>query len=142
MKTSQLHQNIIITILLQTIGKATTTIAEKKESDLLTLLKDILSFAVESIKNESFVYRNLEPSQAEAEIKMLDNMYKLLSTVFNMLFSQLDTNEIEPIKMEYDKLIALMEDIRESLELFCDIEFMESLKAVSNGDYSDFIRVA
>jgi len=142
MKTSQLHQNIIITILLQTIGKATTTIAEKKESDLLTLLKDILSFAVESIKNESFVYRNLEPSQAEAEIKMLDNMYKMLSTVFNMLFSQLDTNEIEPIKMEYDKLIALMEDIRESLELFCDIEFMESLKAVSNGDYSDFIRVA
>ncbi len=140
-ETTKLQQNIIITILLQTIGKTSTTIAETKETELLKLLKDILIVANTSIK-EKVVYRNLTPTEAENEIEILDNMYKLLSTIFDMLFSRLTKKQSLVIKPEYNKLIDIMEDVREGLELYTDVEFMETMKAVSKGDYSDFIRVA
>ena len=141
-KTVNLQQNIIITILLQTIGKTSTTIAETKENELLKLLKDILIFATTSIKKQGTVYRDLTPKEAENEIEMLDNMYKLLSTIFEMFFSQLNENQLSIIKPEYNNLIDLMENVREGLELYTDIELMEIMDDISKGDLSDFVKVA
>ena len=141
-ETAKLQQNIIITILLQTIGKTTTTIAETKENELLKLLKDILIVANTSIKEQSTVYRDLTPKEANKEIEMLDNMYKLLSTIFEMLFSQLNENQLLTIKPEYNKLIDLMENIREGLELYTDLEFMQIMDDIAKGDLSDFVKVA
>ena len=138
----KLQQNKIIIILLQTVGKTATTIAETKEMELLKRLKDILIFANTSIKKQSAVYRDLTPKEANSEIKMLDNMYKLLSTIFNMLFSQLNKNQLSIIKPEYNKLIDLMENVREGLELHTDMEFVQIMDDISRGDLSDFIRVA
>ena len=142
MKPLKLQQNIIITILLQTIGKATTTIAETRESELLKLLRDILKFANTSIDELGVIYKDLTKEDAGNEIEKLDNIYKLFSTVFGLIFKELDENQMNFIKPEYDKLINQMENIREGLELHTDMEFVQIMDDISKGDYSDFVKVA
>ncbi len=142
MKTLKIKQNLIMVILLQTIGKATTTIAVTKENELLSLLKNILISANTSIDEAGTIYKDLSAKEAEQEIETLDNMYKLLSGVFNMLFNELLPEQSQIIKPEYKKLIDNMEDIREGLELYMDKEFMQAIREVKNNDLSNFVKIA
>lgn len=142
MKPTSIQQNTIITILLQTIGRASTTIAETKENELLKVLKDILSNASISILETGSLYSDLTPKQAENEIKMLDNMYNSLSNIFDMFFSTLEPTQKDFIKPEYDNLIDSMEELREGLELHTDLEFIEIMDNIAKGNLSDFVRVA
>ncbi len=135
------NKNILMFVLLQTLGKTSTAIATQ-EKDILNILKDALIFANKQFEKEEFFYSDLTSDEAEQEIKNLDGLYIGLHTTMHMLFNLITDKESNEIKKEYHKLIDNMEDLREGLELFTDMELMQSFKQAANGDYSNFIAVA
>ena len=142
MEKLQLQQNAIMIILFQTLAKTSNAIALKQDNELLTLLKEVLDFASTELEKDQVFYSDLSPTEAEQEIKILDSLYFALSTVFKLLFELLGDQESKDIKKEYRRLLDNMEDLREGLELYMDIEAMQRLDEIAKGDYSNFMRVA
>ncbi len=137
----QKKQNILMFVLLQTMGKASTAIATQ-DNNILDLLKDALNYANEQFEKDEIYYSDLTPEEAEQEIKTLDGLYSGLYTAIHMLFNLVTETESNKIKKEYHRLIDNMEDLREGLELYMDKEVMQALDEISRGDYSNFISAA
>ena len=137
-----LKRNIITTILLQTLSKTSKILAESKEDELISLLKNTFVFANETIENAGAIYKDLSIKEAENEIETLDSLYFMLDKAKNMLFTVLTENEKETIQPEYSRLINNMENIREGLELYLNEDFIQSIDEISKGEYSNFVRIA
>ena len=139
MENQEIKQNIIITILLQTINNFAEVNLIKKQTDIIVILKDTLNNVNSLFENDTVFYEDLTPEQANQEINKLDELYKILSGLFNLLVSIDNQKEI---KTEYNLLIDNLENLREGIELYQDEDFINAVESTSKGDYSDFIRVA
>ena len=142
METLQLSRHLIFAIIFQSVDKFTHSIVNHNQTDIIELLKNTLQNLNNSIKNAGIIYSNLTPEQAEKEISILDNLYKILSGIFNIIFSELKPEEYNIVRPEYDILLVHLEEMREGLELFCNEEFMQTIKEVKSGNLSNFIKVA
>ncbi len=134
----KLRNNIIITILFQTLGKTSTAIATKKEDDLLSFLIKILNLANTELEKDQTIYSDLTPKEADNEIKKLDALYTVFNMLFNMLFKELSEETSIKIKNEYNRLIDNMEDLREGLELYMNEDVIQALDEIYRGNYQNY----
>ncbi len=139
LKKKNIQQNLIITVLLQTLGKTSTAVVTKKGDDLLQFLNEVLRFANTELEKDEIYYSDLTPEEAEHEIKILDGLYNGLDAATSILVEMLTDEEVNQFRAEYNRLINNMEDLREALEIFADEEAMQTLREVAKGDFSNFV---
>ena len=133
-------KNIVFSILLQAITKTSNAIETIDENSIVNVIKDVFAFVNNYIENYE-IRKDISPEDAENEIQMLDKLYTMYSTLFKIIITQIDKSEVEKLRPEYNRLIDNFEDFRDSLELFTDVESMQLLKEISEGDYSNFINL-
>jgi len=137
-----MKKNIIISVLLQLLSKTSKSLIKSDDKKLLTVLFKLLIKVNEIIESNFVMYKDLQPTDAKTEIKIIDDIYTALDSMFDLLFLELEANEKDFFLNEYNRLIDNLENIREGLELYLDIDLMNTINQITKKDYSDFIKVA
>ncbi len=137
------QKNIIITLLLQTIGKLSTESAQEFE-----LEKQLLHFrtAVQELNNAAettpTVNPDITPEDAKHELFQVDQLYTMFDGFFGLLFEGLTKAQKAYIYPDYSRLIDNLEDLREALQLHANPEYRETMRKIAAKDYTDFVNVA
>jgi len=134
-KKTSLKQDIIITLLLQGINNISKTIAQKDEKDNFQVLKITLNKINEKLEGNYNLVNNLKPEEFKIKLDSLDNMVKLLQTGFNLLIKNLNDENKKSLKKEYKRLLNNLNDFRDDLETFNDVELWNEIKKINNGTY-------
>jgi len=135
-------KKIIMTILFQILGETTKLLMRSDKNKLLHAIKSVLEKANDTIENGGIMYRDLPPEVAEKEIRTLDNIYSALDKIFDLILDDMEQSQKDIILSDYNRLVDNLENIREGLELYTNIEAMQAISEIARGDYSNFIRVA
>ena len=135
-------KNILISALFQMIEKTSHSLAVAEQDNVLIFLRDSFALVNKTIENAGIIYSDLQPNEAQKEITTLDNLYFALDKIIDVLITELDESEKQIILPEYNQFIDNIENIREGLELYTNPELMKTLKDVSIGDYSDYVKIA
>ncbi len=134
-KTS-LKQDIIITLLLQGINNISKTIVKKEDENILNVLKNTLNKINIKLESNFNIVNDLQTDELQNQLNSLDSIVEILQTSFSLLLKVLDIDNKKYFKKEYKRLLNNLNDFRESIEIFKDVELWEEVSKINNGTFN------